>query len=74
MVSRPRQPTTVGEELLRRFDAGVRPYWCEIGNLNLVGTPRCTNIKLMERQDDNFLLHTWLDHEPSPPMLAYVSP
>ena len=27
MVSRPRQPTTVGEELLRRFDAGVRPYW-----------------------------------------------
>ena len=27
MVSRPRQPTTAGEELLRRFDAGVRPYW-----------------------------------------------
>ena len=27
MVSRPRQPTTIGEELLRRFDAGVRPYW-----------------------------------------------
>ena len=27
MVSRPRQPVTVGEELLRRFDAGVRPYW-----------------------------------------------
>ena len=27
MVSRPRQPTTVGEELLRRFDTGVRPYW-----------------------------------------------
>ena len=27
MASRPRQPTDVGEELLRRFDAGVRPYW-----------------------------------------------
>ena len=27
MASRPRQPTTAGEELLRRFDAGVRPYW-----------------------------------------------
>ena len=27
MVSRPRQPTTAREELLRRFDAGVRPYW-----------------------------------------------
>ena len=27
MVSRPRQPITAGEELLRRFDAGVRPYW-----------------------------------------------
>ena len=27
MVSRPRQPTTTREELLRRYDAGVRPYW-----------------------------------------------
>ena len=27
MVSRPRHPITAGEELLRRFDAGVRPYW-----------------------------------------------
>ena len=27
MVSRPRQPTTAGEDLMRRFDAGVRPYW-----------------------------------------------
>ena len=27
MVSRPRQPVTAGEELMRRFDAGVRPYW-----------------------------------------------
>ena len=27
MVSRPKQPSIVGEELLRRFDAGVRPYW-----------------------------------------------
>ena len=26
MVSRPRQPTTTGEELIRRYDAGVRPY------------------------------------------------
>ena len=27
MVARPRQPTTAGEDLMRRFDAGVRPYW-----------------------------------------------
>ena len=27
MVSRPRQPIAAGEELLCRFDAGVRPYW-----------------------------------------------
>ena len=27
MVSRPRQPATAGEELLRRFGADVRPYW-----------------------------------------------
>ena len=27
MVSRPRQPTDTGEDLLRRYDAGVRPYW-----------------------------------------------
>ena len=27
MVSRPRQPTTAGEELMRRFDAEVRSYW-----------------------------------------------
>ena len=27
MVSRPRQPITAGEELLRRFNAGVRPHW-----------------------------------------------
>ena len=27
MVSRPRQPIMAGEELMRRFDAGVRPYW-----------------------------------------------
>ena len=27
MVSRPEQPATAGEKLLRRFDAGVRPYW-----------------------------------------------
>ena len=27
MVSRPRQPIAIGEGLLRRFDAGVRPYW-----------------------------------------------
>ena len=27
MVSRPRQPTITGEDLLRRFDAGVTPYW-----------------------------------------------
>ena len=27
MVSRPRQPVDAGEELLRRFDAGIRPYW-----------------------------------------------
>ena len=27
MVSRPRQPATAGEDLMRRFDAGVRPYW-----------------------------------------------
>ena len=27
MASRPRQPIAVGEELLCRFDAGVRPYW-----------------------------------------------
>ena len=27
MVSRPKQPATAGEDLLRRFDAGVRPYW-----------------------------------------------
>ena len=27
MVSRPRQPITAGEELLRRFDAGIRPHW-----------------------------------------------
>ena len=27
MVSRPRQPTITGEDLMRRFDAGMRPYW-----------------------------------------------
>ena len=27
MVSRPRQPATTGEDLMRRYDAGVRPYW-----------------------------------------------
>ena len=27
MVSRPRQPIALGEELLCRFDAGIRPYW-----------------------------------------------
>ena len=27
MVSRPRQPTTTGEDLMPRFDARVRPYW-----------------------------------------------
>ena len=27
MVSRPRQPIAAGEDLLCRFDAGVRPYW-----------------------------------------------
>ena len=27
MVSRLRQPIAAGEDLLRRFDAGVRPYW-----------------------------------------------
>ena len=27
MVSRPHQPIAAGEELLCRFDAGVRPYW-----------------------------------------------
>ena len=27
MASRPRQPIAAGEELLCRFDAGVRPYW-----------------------------------------------
>ena len=27
MVSRPKQPAGAGEELLRRFDAGIRPYW-----------------------------------------------
>ena len=27
MVSRPRQPIAAGEELLCRFDAGIRPYW-----------------------------------------------
>ena len=27
MVSRPRQPITAGEEILRRFDACIRPYW-----------------------------------------------
>ena len=70
MVSRPRQPITVGEELLHRFDAGVRPTGCVIGNPDLVGTPRCMSIKLMERLDDNFLLLMWFDHGPSPPMLA----
>ena len=27
MVSRPRQPIAAGEELLCRFNAGIRPYW-----------------------------------------------
>ena len=27
MVSSPRQPTIAGEDLLRRFEAGVRPHW-----------------------------------------------
>ena len=27
VVSRPRQPIAAGEDLLRRFDAVVRPYW-----------------------------------------------
>ena len=27
MVSRPRQPIVTGEDLLRRYDAGVRLHW-----------------------------------------------
>ena len=37
MISRPRQPITVGEELLRRFDAGVRPYWLHDWQVGLGG-------------------------------------
>ena len=37
MVSRPRQPITAGDELLRRFDAGVRPTGCVTGSLALGG-------------------------------------
>ena len=67
VVSRPRQPTTAGEELLRRFDAVT-------GSLALVGTPRCTNIKSMERHDDSSLLLMWFDQGPNPPMHVCVSP
>ena len=56
MVSRPRQPTTTGEELIRRFDAGVRPYCYETGSQDSEDIPRCVSIKSMERQDGSFLL------------------
>ena len=68
----PRQPTTAGEELLRRFDA--RHTGCVTGSLALVDTPRCMNIKLMERHDDSFLSRMWFDREPSPQTRAYASP
>ena len=55
MVSRPRQPITAGKEILRRFDAGVRPYSFVTGNLALVVTPRCMNIKSKGRHDDGSL-------------------
>ena len=65
----------VGEDLMRRFDAGDDDHiGCEIGSQNLEATPRCMNTKSMERQGENSLLHMWSDHGPRPRMSVSVSP
>ena len=47
MVSRPRQPITAGEELLRRFDAGVRPYWLRDWQSGFGGYTKAYEYQLM---------------------------
>ena len=46
IVSRPRQPATAGEDLMHRFDAGVRPYWLRDCNQDLEVLARCTNTQV----------------------------
>ena len=59
MVSAPRQPSAAGISLLTRFDANIRPYWLRDWQSGLVDTPRCMNIRLMDRQSECTQWHMW---------------
>ena len=48
MVSRPRQPIITGEDLLRRYDSGVRLYWLRDWQSGFGGYTKYMNIRFMQ--------------------------
>ena len=73
MASRPRQPATAGEELMRRFDAGVRPYWLRDWQSGFGGYTKVYEYQVNGETRRKFLLHMWFDHGPRPRMPVSVS-
>ena len=55
MVSRPRQPIATGEGLLRRFDAGVRPYWLRDWQSGFGGYTKVYEYQVRRRQRRSYL-------------------
>ena len=75
MVSRPRQPTIAGEDLMRRFDAGVRPCWLRDWQTGFGGYTKVYEYQAQWRDKaKNSLLHMWFDHGPRLRMPVSVSP
>ena len=69
-VSRPRQPTTTGEDLMRHYDAGVTPYWLRDWQSGCGGY---TKVYEYQVNGETRLL-VWSDHGPRPQMPVCVSP
>ena len=75
MASRPKQPTTAGEELMRRFDAGVRPFWLRDWQSGFGGYTKVYEYQVDgETSRESSLSRTWFDHELRPQMPVSASP
>ena len=57
LVSRPRQPIDTGEDLLRRYDPAVRPYWLRDWQSGFGGYTRCMSTRFKEKPSGNSPWH-----------------